>query len=56
MASSPKPDWGFLSPRQGGGVNQALSFRVDDPDAHYAKAKLREGQGGGRCHHPRTAG
>lgn len=37
MVASPSPERGFVSQR-GTGVSQALSIRVDDPDAHYAKA------------------
>jgi uncharacterized glyoxalase superfamily protein PhnB len=38
MVASPNPDRGFVSPRSQSGVSQALSIRVEDPDAHYATA------------------
>ena len=39
MASSSKPDAGRVSPRRlQGGVAQALSVYVADPDAHYRQA------------------
>jgi uncharacterized glyoxalase superfamily protein PhnB len=39
MVSSAKPDQGRLSPRGLPGVSQALSVRIDDPDAHCARAR-----------------
>ena len=39
MVSSPKPEMGRVSPRHLPGVSQALSIRIDDPDAHYLQAK-----------------
>lgn len=39
MVSSAKPDQGRVSPRGLRGVNQSLCVQVDDPDAHYARAK-----------------
>jgi uncharacterized glyoxalase superfamily protein PhnB len=39
MVSSPKPDMGMVSPRGPSSVSQVLSVRIDDPDAHYARAK-----------------
>ncbi len=39
MIGSSKPERGCLSPRRLGAVSQALSVRVQDPDAHYARAK-----------------
>ena len=39
MVSSAKPDAGRASPRSLSGVNQALSVRIDDPDAHFLRAK-----------------
>ena len=39
MVSSPKPQMGRVSPRGLTGVSQALSIRVDDPDAHYVRAR-----------------
>lgn len=38
MVSSPRPEMGFVSPRNAGGVFQALSIRVEDPDNHYRQA------------------
>lgn len=38
MVASPSPDRGFVSPRNQKGVSQALSIRVEDPDAHYTRA------------------
>lgn len=40
MVSSPKAEMGRLSPRTLGGVSQALSLHVDDPDAHCRQARL----------------
>ena len=39
MVSSPKPEMGRVSPKGLPGASQALSIYVDDPDAHYKKAK-----------------
>jgi uncharacterized glyoxalase superfamily protein PhnB len=39
MVSSPKPEFGRVSPRSLPGVSQALAVRIDDPDVHYRKAK-----------------
>lgn len=39
MVSSAKPDAGRVSPRSLPAVNQALCVRIDDPDAHYVRAK-----------------
>jgi len=39
MVSSPKPETGRISPRGLAGVPQALSLRIDDPDAHYRRAR-----------------
>lgn len=40
MASSPNPKMGLVSPAHlAGGSSHALSIRVDDPDAHYLRAK-----------------
>ena len=41
MVSSPKPETGRRSPKALGGVNQVLSACVEDPDAHYARAKAQ---------------
>ncbi len=41
MVSSAKPDKGRLSPRSLAGVNQALCVQIDDPDAHFARAKAQ---------------
>jgi uncharacterized glyoxalase superfamily protein PhnB len=38
MVSSTKADAGRVSPRRVAVANQALSVRVDDPDAHFARA------------------
>lgn len=38
MVSSPKLDWGWVSPRTAGGLPQSLSLYVADPDPHYARA------------------
>ena len=40
MVSSPRPEMGRLSPRSLGGVSHALSFYVEDPDAHCRRARL----------------
>lgn len=42
MVSSPKPEYNRASPRHTGGLAQALSLYVDDPDAHCGAA-LRAG-------------
>jgi uncharacterized glyoxalase superfamily protein PhnB len=39
MVGSSRPDQGRMSPKRLGGVNQVLSVRVTDPDAHYQRAK-----------------
>lgn len=39
MIGSPSRERGCLSPRGLGGVSGALTVHVDDPDAHYARAK-----------------
>ena len=39
MVSSPKPETGRVGPRGLGGVSQALSVFVEDPDAHYERAR-----------------
>jgi uncharacterized glyoxalase superfamily protein PhnB len=39
MVGSAKPDQGWVGPRSLPGVNQTLSVHVDDPDAHFARAK-----------------
>ncbi len=38
MISSPKPEHGWVSPKDLPGSAHALSIYVDDPDAHYAIA------------------
>ena len=38
MVSSARPSEKRLSPRSLRGVTQALSVRIDDPDAHFARA------------------
>src|SRR5262245_58488703 len=38
MVSSPKPEQGRASLRGLASVPQAISVRVDDPDAHFARA------------------
>ncbi len=38
MVSTRRPAQGRLSPQELGGVTQALSVQVDDPDAHCARA------------------
>ncbi len=37
--ASAKPDRGWVSPRDLPGVTQAVFVYVDDPDAHYARAR-----------------
>jgi len=39
MVSSTKPDAGRVGPRNLPGLSQGLCVQVDDPDAHYARAK-----------------
>lgn len=39
MVTSSRPDLGRLSPRTLGGVNQAVSVQVDDPDTHFRRAE-----------------
>lgn len=39
MVSSPKQEFDRVSPRRLPGLGQGLIFRVDDPDAHYRRAK-----------------
>lgn len=39
MVSSPKPESGRVAPETPGGVSQALSLHINDPDAHYRQAK-----------------
>ena len=39
MVSSEKPAAGRVGPKTVGSVSQALCVRVDDPDAHYRRAK-----------------
>src|SRR5262245_37956929 len=39
MVGSARSERGLLSPRSLPGANQALCVQVDDPDAHYARAK-----------------
>ena len=39
MVSSAKPDAGRVSPRSLSAVNQAICVRIDDPDAHFLRAK-----------------
>ncbi len=39
MIGSARPDEGFLGPRALPGVSQAVTVRVEDPDAHCARAK-----------------
>lgn len=38
MVSTSKPEQGRVSPRRLAGVPQAMCVRVDDPDAHHARA------------------
>jgi uncharacterized glyoxalase superfamily protein PhnB len=44
MLGSAKPDEGWVSPRSLPAVNQVTSVYVDDPDAHYARAKAAGAQ------------
>ncbi len=39
MVSSPKPDQNRVGPRSCSGTSFALSVRVDDPDAHFERAR-----------------
>jgi uncharacterized glyoxalase superfamily protein PhnB len=39
MVGSPKPDEGRVGPRGLPAVSQALCVQIDDPDAHFARAK-----------------
>lgn len=39
MVGSSKPEKGWVSPRRLPAVNQALCIQLDDPDAHYARAR-----------------
>ena len=39
MVGTAKPDKQWVSPRGLPGVNQSLCVQVDDPDAHYTRAK-----------------
>jgi uncharacterized glyoxalase superfamily protein PhnB len=39
MVSSPKPEQGRVGPRSLSAASQAVCLRVDDPDAHYRRAK-----------------
>jgi uncharacterized glyoxalase superfamily protein PhnB len=39
MVGSARPDQGRLGPRSLPGVTQSLCVRVDNPDAHFARAK-----------------
>ena len=39
MVASCKPDRGWMSPLDLPAVNQVISVYVEDPDAHYARAK-----------------
>src|SRR5947199_7933963 len=39
MVSSARPNSGRVSPRSLPAINQALCVRIDDPDAHFARAK-----------------
>jgi len=57
MVSSPKPADGRRAPSELGGTSAALSLRIDDPDAHFERAKaagarivreLRDEEYGGR--------
>lgn len=38
MVSTSKPEEGRLSPRGLAGVNQVLSLRIENPDAHFERA------------------
>ena len=39
MVSTSRPEEGRVSPRGGGSVGFGICVRVDDPDAHFARAK-----------------
>ena len=39
MVGSSKPERGWLSPRRLSGINQSICAHIDDPDAHFARAK-----------------
>lgn len=39
MVGTARPERGWLSPRSLTGLNQVVSVFVDDPDAHFARAK-----------------
>ena len=39
MLGPPQPDQGRVSPKHLNGVPVVLSLRVEDPDAHFARAK-----------------
>ena len=39
MVGSARTDRGLVSPRSLPGANQGLCVQVDDPDAHFARAK-----------------
>ncbi len=39
MVSSSRPEEGRVSPRNTSGFGSGICVRVDDPDAHYARAK-----------------
>lgn len=39
MVASSRPDSGWVSPKHLAGLNSMLSLYVEDPDAHFAKAK-----------------
>ena len=39
MVSSPKPETGRVGPRMAGEMCHGICVHVDDPDAHYARAK-----------------
>jgi len=44
MLSSAKPERGWRSPRSLGGTSGTLSLRIDDPDAHCARARAAGAQ------------
>jgi uncharacterized glyoxalase superfamily protein PhnB len=39
MPKSPMPEYGMRSPRDLGGIHQALYVAVEDPDTHYERAR-----------------
>ena len=39
MVSSPKPEADRVAPKPGAGTSHALSLHVEDPDAHFARAR-----------------